>query len=91
MQAVAWSYSDILILMLALGVKFRFNQFQLRFKFISKDENLMDEMSFRKLRIHFFKLIELVHYVDSQISTLILLSLGHNMFVIMVKIFSALK
>lgn len=91
MQAVAWSYSDILILMVAIGVKFRFNQFNQRFKLVSLDENLMTNLNFRKMRIHFFKLIDLIYLVDDHISNLILISLGHNMLVIIDKIFSALK
>lgn len=77
--------------MLAIGVKFRFNQFNLRLKAITRDENLMTELNFRKMRIHFFKLIDLVFFVDSQLSSLILVSFGHSMLVIMVKVFSALK
>lgn len=91
LQAIAWSFSDILILMLAIGVKFRFNQFNLRFKIISRDEHLMTDLNFRKMRIHFFKLIDLVYFLDSHISSLVFISLGHNMLVIMVKVFSVLK
>lgn len=91
MQAIAWSYSDILVLMLAIGLRFRFNQFNMHFKNISRDEDLMTDLNFRNMRIHFFKLIDLVYFVDAQVSSLILISVGHNMIVIMVKIFSALK
>lgn len=51
----------------------------------------MTDLNFRNMRIHFFKLIDLVYFVDAQVSSLILISVGHNMIVIMVKIFSALK
>lgn len=77
--------------MLAIGLRFRFNQFNMHFKNISRDEDLMTDLNFRNMRIHFFKLIDLVYFVDAQVSSLILISVGHNMIVIMVKIFSALK
>lgn len=90
LQAMSWSYSDIFIIVLAIGIKFRFNQFNQYFRVVSDDVNLMSEDIFRTLRVDYYKLIELVHFIDSKVATLILMSLGHNMLVLIIKIFSAL-
>jgi hypothetical protein len=77
--------------MLAMGIKFRFSQFNQYFSHVSDDMESMTPDTFRSLRVDYYKLIELVHFVDSRVSTLIMMSLGHNMLVLIVKIFSALK
>jgi hypothetical protein len=91
LQAMSWSYSDILIILLAIGIKYRFKQVNQRFKYIVSDETLMTHQNFHTLRIHYYQLIDLVHYIDSLVNTLIFMSLGHNTLVLIIKIFEALK
>jgi gustatory receptor len=90
LQAVSWSYTDIFIILLATGIKFRFNQFNFYFNEVSEDVALMSEEIFSSFRVNYYKLVELVNFIDSHVSTLIMISLGHNMLVLIVKIFSAL-
>jgi len=91
LQAFSWNFSDIFVLILSIGIKFRFGQFNRYFETVSKDERLMTSETFRNLRVHYYQLIDLVYFIDSKISFLILLSLAHNMVVLIIKIFSALK
>ena len=91
LQAFTWNFSDIFVLILSIGIKFRFDQFNRYFETVSKDERLMTSETFRNLRAHYYQLIDLVYFIDSKISFLILLSLAHNMVVLIIKIFSALK
>jgi len=92
LQAFAWSFSDVLVILMAIGITTRFNQFYNRFQSILKSKELMThEDIWTDLRLHYFKLIELVQFVDSQISMLLLVSMSHNMFVMLLKIFNALK
>ncbi|XP_070501290.1 gustatory receptor for sugar taste 64b-like [Chironomus tepperi] len=91
LQAFAWNFSDIIVLLLSIGIKFRFDQFNNHFEAVSKDEKLMTTENFRNMRIHYYQLVDLVYFIDSKISFLILLSLAHNMLVLIIKIFSALN
>lgn len=91
LQQFSSNYGDIFVILLAIGVNFRFNQINDYFRHILKNENLMTQATFRELRINYFQLIDLVYFVDSKVSMLILLSLGHNMLVLMVNIFNAFK
>jgi hypothetical protein len=76
---------------MAMGINFRFNQFNDYFYHVLRNENLMTKATWRDLRVHYFQLIDLVYFIDHHVSLLILFSLGHNMLVLLVKIFSALK
>lgn len=79
------------VLMISIGIKYRFDQINQHFKIITKDESLMTEDNFRDIRIHYYQLVDLVYFIDSNVSLLILISLAHNMLVFIIKIFSALK
>ncbi|KAL7038081.1 hypothetical protein ACKWTF_009446 [Chironomus riparius] len=91
LQAFAWNFSDIFVLILSIGVKFRFDQFNQHFESVTKDKRLMTPENFRNMRIHYYQLVDLIYFIDSKISFLILLSLAHNMLVLIIKIFSALN
>lgn len=91
LQQFCWNYGDIFIILLSLGISFRFKQFNDYFRFVLNNEHLMTQSTWRELRIHYFQLVDLVYFVDSHVSGLILISLGHNMLIIIVKIFNAFK
>lgn len=91
LQAFCWSYGDIFIILLAIGINFRFNQFNDYFRFVLKNESLMTQSTWRDLRVHYFQLIDLVYFIDSHVSGLILISMGHSMLILIVKIFNAFK
>jgi hypothetical protein len=79
------------VVMMAMGINFRFNQFNDFFQHVLKNESLMTKATWRNMRIHYFNLVDLVYFIDSHVSLLILLSLGHNMMILMLKIFNAFK
>lgn len=56
-----------------------------------ENEVFMSAGSWRKLRVDFVQLIELVYSIDSWLSFLILICLGHNMLIIVLKIFNAFQ
>jgi Trehalose receptor len=91
LQGYCWNYGDIFIVVLAVGISFRFNQLNDYFRLVIGNDHLMTAATFRDLRIHYFQLIDLVRYVDSKVSGLIIISMGHNMLVLIVKIFNAFK
>lgn len=91
MQAFSWNYGDIFITLIAIGITFRFNQFNCYFRKVLQDESLMTAATFRDMRIDYFQLIDLLHFIDSKVSGLILISSGHNFIVLIFKIFSAFK
>jgi Trehalose receptor len=91
LQQFSWNYGDIFVMLLAMGISFRFKQFNDYFQHVLRNENLMTQSTWRDMRIHYFQLIELLYFIDSQVSMMILLSLGHNMLVLIIKIFNAFK
>jgi Trehalose receptor len=91
LQQFSWNYGDIFVMLLAIGISFRFKQFNDYFQHVLKNENLMTKSTWRDMRVHYFQLVDLVYFIDARISTLILLSLGHNMLVLVLKIFNAFK
>lgn len=91
-ESFVWAFADTLIIALAYGIHYRFDQFQqFLVKTVMKNENFMTQEMWRKLRVDFIQLIELVYFVDSWISILTFVSLGHNMFIIVLKVYNALK
>lgn len=90
-QTFIWSYGDAFISMLAVGVSHRFNQINDYLKRCEKDNTLMKPSTWREIRLHYFKLIELVDFVNSQISWLIMITTGHNLLVLVLKTFNALR
>jgi hypothetical protein len=91
LQGFSWNYGDIFVVILAMGINFRFNQFNDYFRLILRNENLMTKATWSSLRVHYFQLVELVYFIDSHVSLLILFSLGHNMLILVFKIFNAFK
>lgn len=80
------------IVILAIGINFRFNQYNGYFRYVLQNESLMAiKSTWRDLRVHYFQLIDLVRFMDYHVSTLIAISLSHNMLIIILKIFNAFK
>lgn len=74
-----------------MGITFRFQQLNDYFSHVLKNDDLMTQATWRDLRVHYFQLIDLVKFIDSHVSLLILVSMGHNMLTLLIKIFSAFK
>lgn len=91
LQSFTWNYGDIIIVVLAIGISFRFKQFNDYFLVVVQNETLMTKVLWRDLRVQYFLLVDLVYFVDSHVSGLILISMGHNMLILIIKIFNAFK
>ncbi|CAO1403349.1 unnamed protein product [Diamesa serratosioi] len=85
----AWNYSDVFIIIISIGLSHRFDQYN---KLLERITNQHFEKAFwETLRMDYVKLCELVQFIDTHTSSLILLSTSHNVFIILLKIFNGLK
>lgn len=87
LMAFSWNYVDVFIIIVSMGLKERFVQLNNRLK--TTNIHLMDQSFWSEIRLHYSNLIDLVQYMDKQISSLVLLSMSHNLFLIITKIYEA--
>lgn len=87
--AFSWNFVDFFIIILAIGLTTRFNQLNIRL--VSTPIHQMDNEFWKDIRLHFTNLIDLLDYVNGLIPFLLLLSMSHNIFLVMSKIFEAIK
>ncbi|KAI8039293.1 hypothetical protein M5D96_008016 [Drosophila gunungcola] len=67
-----WNYMDLFIMMISKGLSYRFEQITARIRKLEHEE--VCESVFIQIREHYVKLCELLEFVDSAMSSLILLS-----------------
>ncbi|KAG5679797.1 hypothetical protein PVAND_009335 [Polypedilum vanderplanki] len=91
LQAFAFSYTDIFIMLMAIGITTRFNQYIQLFRKIISNDKIRREIIWRNLRIDYIHLVELTKFIDKHISGLVLISTGHNMLTMILKFYSAFK
>lgn len=89
LMAMCWNYVDYFIIILSLGLSTRFNQLNERLR--RTQINQMDRKFWLEIRIHYSNLVDLLEFVDNQISLLVLFSLSHNLFLMCTKIFELIK
>ncbi|XP_053674445.1 gustatory receptor for sugar taste 64a-like [Anopheles nili] len=82
-----WHYVDVFIICLSLGLQRRFVQFNERLERL--DGQPQPQAVWRRLRLDFVRLTELVAYVDARFSKLILLCCANDMFFITVQLFNS--
>lgn len=87
--AFCWNYVDFFIITISLGLLTRFNQLNCRLR--STPSHLMDRKLWFETRIHFTSLVDLLEFIDSKISLLVLFSMSHNLFLVITKIFEAIR
>lgn len=87
--AFSWNFVDFFLIMLAIGLSTRFNQLNLRLQ--TTPTHQMDNEFWLEIRLHYTNLIDLLDYVNDFIPFLLLLSLSHNIFLVMGKVFEAIK
>jgi gustatory receptor len=89
LMTYSWNFIDLFIILISVCLATRFNQINDRLAsscLIShRSERLWNE-----IRVDYYALIDLVDEIDKEISMLVLLSTGHNLFSICVKIFESL-
>lgn len=89
LMAFCWNYVDYFIIILSLGLSTRFNQLNNRLR--QTPTHQMNHEFWLDVRIHFTNLVDLLEFVDEQISFLVLFSMSHNLFLVCTKIFEAIK
>ncbi|EDV50844.1 gustatory receptor for sugar taste 64a [Drosophila erecta] len=73
-----WNYMDLFIMMISKGLSYRFEQITARIRKLEHKE--VCESVFIEIREHYVKMCELLEFVDSAMSSLILLSCVNNLY-----------
>jgi gustatory receptor len=89
LMAFCWNYVDYFIVIISLGISTRFNQLNERLLQTPQDQK--DGKFWMDIRLHYTNLVDLLEYIDDQISLLVLFSMSHNLFLVCTKIFEAVK
>ncbi|XP_054734432.1 uncharacterized protein LOC129241906 [Anastrepha obliqua] len=87
-----WNYMDIFIMMISQGIAYRFEQIKMRINSLLDKE--VPETVYMEIREHYIKLIELLEYVDEDMSGIILLSCANNLYFVcyqLLNIFNKLR
>lgn len=85
----SWNFVDFFIIILGVGLATRFNQINERLR--STPLHRKDNGFWNEIRLHYTNLVDLLDYVNERIPALLLLSMSHNVFLVMSKIFEAIK
>lgn len=78
-------------MLLAIGINSRLGQFNDYFKYVLRHDDLMTHRTWKFMRFHYNKLIDLIRFIDNHITFLLFLSISHNVFVLGVKVFEGIK
>lgn len=89
LMAFCWNYVDFFIIIISLCLTTRFNQLNDRLR--QTPSNQMDHKFWLEIRLHYTNLVDLLEFIDDEISLLILFSMSHNLFLVCTKIFEAVK
>ncbi|XP_018783856.1 PREDICTED: gustatory receptor for sugar taste 64a [Bactrocera latifrons] len=87
-----WNYMDLFIMMVGKGIAYRFEQMKMRINNLLNKE--VPESIFMEIRDHYVKLLELLEYVDEDLSGIILLSCANNLYFVcyqLLNIFNKLR
>lgn len=87
--AFSWNWVDYFITIISITLSIRFKQLNDRLRQTSKHQR--NEKFWLEIRLHFTGLVDLVEFIDSRLSFLIMLSMSHNLFLICTKIFEAIR
>lgn len=89
LMTFSWSFVDLIIVLISVALAKRFNQVNNRL--IENRENAnSNEYFWTQIRLNYYSLVDLVEQVDEEVSVLILISTGHNLFSLCVVIFESL-
>jgi gustatory receptor len=83
----SWNFIDLLIILVSVGLATRFNQINQR---LIKYRSGSTDVFWTNIRVDYYALIDLVDEIDGEMSILLLISTGHNLFSLCVNIFQCL-
>lgn len=89
----SWNFVDVFVILISVALDFRFKQINHRILKTKKSTYSFDDNEghvWTEIRLHYYSMIELVEDVDDQISSLILLGTGNNLFTVCVITFRIL-
>lgn len=89
LMTFSWSFIDLLIILVSIALASRFNQINRRI-IESRSGAGSGETFWTEIRVNYYALIDLVDVIDQEISMLVLISTGHNLFSLCVIIFEGL-
>lgn len=89
LMTFSWNFIDLFIILISVALAMRFNQINCR---LIENRSVADrcEHFWSQIRQDYYSMVNLVEKVDEEISMLILISTGHNMFSLCVVIFQSL-
>lgn len=93
LTSFSWNFIDVFIILISIALDTRFKQINHRI-LNTHNRSLsfnVDTQIWNEIRIHYYDLMDLVENVDDKISTLILFSVGQNLFSLCVIIYRCLK
>lgn len=88
----SWNFIDVFVILISVALDTRFKQINHRI-LNTRNRSLSFNVNtklWHDIRVHYYGLMELVEKVDNEISSLILMSTGHNLFTLCIIIFRAL-
>lgn len=88
----SWNFVDVFIILVSVALDTRFKQINKRI-LNTRNRSLSFNINtklWNDIRVHYYGLMELVEKVDNEISVLVLISTGHNLFTLCIIIFRAL-
>lgn len=87
LMTYSWNFMDLFIILISIGLTTRFNQINMRL--IKSFENNND-FYWTAIRMNYYAMLDLVDKVDTEISILVVVSTGRNLYSICVNIFESL-
>lgn len=84
-----WSYLDLFIIIISIGLNLRFEQINERLK--NTDRVNETQQFWKEIRIHYFNMFDLVEFMDSHISKFVLVAIGRNMLSLCTNIYTSLS
>lgn len=89
LMTFTWNFLDLLIILISVALAKRFNQINKR---LIENRPIADnnEYFWTQIRLNYYSLVDLVEKVDEEISMLVFISTGHNLFSLCVLIFESL-
>lgn len=87
LMTYSWNFIDLFIILISVGLAARFNQINGR---LIDGAGNNSERFWSEIRVNYYALVELVDEIDKEISVIVVVSTGRNVFSVCVVIFQSL-
>ncbi|KAJ3633592.1 hypothetical protein MTP99_010530 [Tenebrio molitor] len=89
-STISWNFMDLFIILMSLCLFSRFKQVSQNIHFLTT-KHVADEYVWRKVRQDYAHLILLCEALDGVMSSIVMVSFGNNIFVVLVQLFNTLQ